>query len=242
MGYLTMSVKNVYHDACIELSCIGTGEPPGDITKVKLKRRLQGTSSWIVIGEIPIAAVGDFTFKVRDYNTKSRYSYDYMAMPSKGDIETIGIISSIKCEFDGFFIGDDFGHYVCTLNPKVDSQPNGEAAVLTTLGSQYPFVIENSMADYESGTASGLFLPRVAGRDFSAEDAQTVGALMYKQEIVAWLKNRQKKVLKTFDGQVWYIRVKNRPSMQRSDFDGASEISFEWVEIGAPPATGVVVV
>jgi len=239
--YFTITLTNLPLEAGIQIASVKTEEPVGSITKVIIKRRLSGVGSYLPIGEQTITTADDFTFTVKDFNVKSRYTYDYMLMPAAGETEGVGVTATKKCEFDGFYIGDTVSRYVCNLNPKVEFQPNGETGINTSLGSQYPFVIENSIADYYSGKASGLFLPTPTG-SYNQAEAQTATALDYKIAVITFLKTKTNKLLKTFDGHAWYVRVKGRPAEVPSEYDGASEISFEWVEVAVLPTTGVVAV
>lgn len=240
-AYQTMTLTNLPSECGIQIACVKTGDLPGTITKVKLKRRIHGTIPYVTIWEKAITTVDDFSFTVKDFNTKSRYTYDYMAMPCEGDNETIGITGEIKCDFADIYISDTTATYICKLNAKSTGLTrNRSYSKVETLGSKYPFIIRNGLTNYMSGTITGLFLPVPTSGNYTQEATQTAEARDYKDAALDFLDNGISKTIKTFDGHMWYAVTVEAKELD-GEADGASEITFNWMEIGAPLSTGVVV-
>jgi hypothetical protein len=242
--YQTMTLTNLPLECCIQIAAVKTGVEPGDVTKVVIKRKLHDSSTWVSIGSMDITTVDSFTFTVKDYNTRSRYTYDYILIPCVGDTEGTGIQSTMKCDFYDIYISDTTATYICVLNAKKTApERHSQFATVETLGSKYPYIVRNGITNYLSGTITGLFLPPpTTGSNYTQESARTAESRDYKDDVLAFLNNGITKTIKTYDGFVWYAGITNAKEVDNDNVDGASEISADWIELGAPLTTGVVVV
>jgi hypothetical protein len=241
--YQTVELTNIPLEGCIQISCTATDEPVGDITSIKVMRRIKDTPPWVVIAEIEVAVVADFTFTAKDYNVKSRYTYDYLFVPCAGEeeIEDNAAMSTMKCSFDGIYIADATARYMLELNAKYTlSGRNMKSAYVELLNSPYPHRIQNGSANYDKGSVSAIVLPRSVSGIYSQEASQTAEARSYKDDYMSFLVNGLSKTLKTYDGYMKTIGVDENPTETVGDADGASETSFNWTEIAPPPSVGLV--
>lgn len=241
-AYFTLELVNLPRQCVIQINCTKTGEAPGYVTSVNVKRRLNGTSVWQTIGSVTIGVVDDFTFSVQDIHTKSRYTYDYMVIPVKGEIEQIGVIDTIKCEFDAVYVSDVNSTYICEFNPNYESNMNNSVVFVAPINSQYPYRIRNGSASYSTGSVTGLFVPYSETCAYTQEYMQSAATRTYKDAFLSFLMDNNSKLLKTYDGHMWYVGIDANPKENKSDFDGANEITFNWTELSAAPTTGLVVV
>lgn len=237
--YQTISVTNKPLQCVIQIDCTTKNVAPGSVTKIRIKRRLNGTLSWTNIGDMAISTTADFTFSVQDPNTRSEYSYDYMIMPVQGEVETVGeVISNIKCSFAAIYVSDGISTYIGALNTDYDITDNHAGTFIEMQYSKYPFYIVNGDMDYSSGMCKALWLPY----DVSGNPTET-GARAYKDAFKSFLKNGIPKNIKIYDGQVHRVGVEGSSVKETTINPGvASEIQFNWKEIEDFPTTGLVVV
>jgi hypothetical protein len=235
--YQTINLENLSKECLIKISCIGTGTPPGTVTKVKIKRRPHGTLPWSTIQEIPINSEVDFTFTLYDNKTKSRRTYDYMAIPVSGETEGIGQTASIKCDFDSIYISDVGEEWICELNPKYDYVKKISASYTKTFNGQRPKKISNGNTNYAIGSVTGLFLPKDSNGGYTNLPEIIEAAQEYKERLLDFLCNGKKKLLRTYDGRMWAVSIDDEPKEVFNGTDGASEIQFQWTEIDSVPTT-----
>lgn len=235
--YQSIQLENLSKECLIKISCVSTGVAPGDINKVRLKRRNHGEILWKLLKEIPITSVSDFTFTVYDNQTKSRRTYDYMVIPVTNDMEGIGIIGTVKCEFDGIYISDVYEEWICRLNPTYEYEKNISVGYIRTLHGRYPKRIRNGNSNYATGNVRGLFLPLDSSGDFVNMPEIVQAAQEYKERLLEFLCNGRKKLLRIYDGHMWPISIDDKPKEVFSRFDGASETQFNWTEIDSVPST-----
>lgn len=239
--YFTAALAALPEECAISISIQSKGVAIGSVTKLKLKRRFPG-GIYATIWEKPITSTGDFTVELKDYGTKALYEYEYAIVPCAGNTELTAATDSIKCVFDGIIIADLTASYVTFLNASYSpGEHHNPVNKVETLGRKYPFIVRNGAADYLSGSVTGIFAPQI-GNLLVSQDAWRESAVrQYKNEFIAFLKNGLCKTLKTYDGQMWYVSIDTNPKENITAHWWASEITFEWTEVGAPPERVVVV-
>jgi hypothetical protein len=244
-AYQTVELTNLPLEGCIQIACTATDESVGNVTRVKVKRRIKDTPPWVTIEEIEVAVLADFTFTAKDYNVKSRYTYDYIFVPCIGEeeIEADAVMSTIKCSFEGIYIADSTARYMLELNAKYTlSGQNMKVAYIELLYTKQPDRIQNGSVNYKKGSVSAIVLPRPAVGNYSQEASQTAEAREYKDAFMEFLVNGLSKTLKTYDGYMLTIGIDETPTESVGDADGASETSFNWTELVPLSYTGLVMV
>lgn len=233
--YQTLTLLNL-PDACkILVRCVSTGTAPGGVTKVRIKRRKVGSQVWHTISEISIAKTSDFTFEYYDAGTRSRQTYNYMVIPVSGTTEGVGVSGTIECDFDGIYVSDATGEWICVLNPKYDYVLNFGVAYQKLLTGAYPKRIRNWNARYATGSVTGLFLPKDDNDQYMDVPQIVKKAREYKTAFLDALCNQHKKTIRTYDGHMWIVGVDDNPKEEFSEYDGASEITFNWTELEKAP-------
>lgn len=239
----SLQLTNAKNECCIQIACSHTGEPIEGINKVLLKRRLQGNAIWTTIWEKEIATEADLSFTVLDANTKSHYTYEYMAIPVLNGMEQVGAYGIVKCSFDGIFVSDTTGRYICRINPSyTPPDSNVQFNAVATLGRKHPFIVQNGISDYLSGSVTGYFAPIPTNGQYNQEFLNSYEMREYRDRFHKFLKNGLPKTIKTFDGHGWYAYIKPTPKDAQSAYIGGADTTFEWIEIDDFPKSGVVVI
>lgn len=227
MAYQTITATNMEVQCGIQIQCIATGTAVGNVSSVVLKKRYTGTSTWKNICTVEIESVDDFSFSYFDPDTRSGFSYDYIAVPVINNIEQVGVMTSCTCKFNGIYIADSTSVWVALFNCEYNKIKNTQVSYILTLASRFPKRVSNASTNYYSGSVTGLFLPV----DYSCEPL-IEQANEYKNAVLDFLCNGRQKLLKTYDGNAWIVSIDSNPKENFSRFAGASTITFYWTEIG----------
>ena len=106
---------------------------------------------------------------------------------------------------------------------------NNSKAVITTLGSRYPYIIQNGESDYYTGSGfSATFIP------FHPIDCTFKPELGFKfrVDLMNFLNDKLPKVLKLDDGRMWLISITNNPSEVEDGHPDKITTTFDWAESG----------
>lgn len=199
-----------------------------DITKVRVRRRVVGTTEWTTLFEIETRTQEDFSIQVFDRYAKSNMQYEYQLVPILTNVEGIPVSNTIQSEFEGMYIVGKEKWFATTLDVQITSQRNHPAVTINTIGNKYPYVIYNTEQNYDSGTAEGIF----AEKDEENCDWKIDESVHYRKRLNDFLTDGTAKILKHEDGRGWIIgRVEAITETPKDDLD-AIITSFQWVEIG----------
>lgn len=227
MAYQTITANNMDVQCGIQIQCVATGVDVGNVSSVVLKKRYVGESVWFTIATVSISTKEDFSFVQFDADTRSGYTYEYVAIPIINNIEQAGVSTRCTCRFGGIYIADSTGAWVSLYNNEYSMQKNTQVSYILPLAGKYPRRVSNAGTNYMTGSVTGLFLPFDEVGYPIKEKARE-----YKDAVLEMLSNGKTKLLKTYDGNAWIISVDSTIKENFSLFDGASTISFNWTEIG----------
>ena len=194
-----------------------------------VKCRESGTLNWIPIYQKKIDVISDFKINIKDYFRKSHVDYEYMVVSVCNGIENTYVSKEIKSEFNGLYICDKDNIYGTLYNLDVlDSTRNINASALSLLNNRYANVSSNGIANYDSGTTTGVFIK------FNQDDntIDISGGIKYRNKLKDWLANRKPKILKFYDGRIWLISVTGNITDTTNSVNDLRKITFDWVEIG----------
>ena len=200
---------------------------------LRIKRREANTFQWITLFEVdPNSLTDGWNFFRYDRTARSNTNYDYAIVPVSGGIEGNLNIASVHSCFQGIYLFDpgEYGEMYYALveyqNPKVR---NKEVSTITTLGSKYPYTVSNALANYDSGTVSGLF----ARYDWDYGEFDFENNVQYRDDFMAFLTNGREKLMKMGNGRIWLCRPTSNPAegtFGDIDLDTVGTVSFDWVE------------
>lgn len=196
-----------------------------------LRRREIGKQNWITLYKKEILTVNDFNIHFVDKYTRANADYEYKVSSYLNGVENTAIIENVYSDFDGIYIVDKDSIYGTIYNlDSCDTNRNIAASVQELLNSQYVRVISCSSSNYESGTASGLFIDYNPSTDYLDKKA----SLQFREDIKNRLASANKKplVLKIHDGRIWMIKVTGGIKDTNDGHIDLRRVGFDWVEIG----------
>lgn len=238
LTYITVDISNNMYRGGIEISATKNKDSLGNATAIKISRKAKNKPGWFDVYTQQLETVDDLSFNLFDITTICgiTYSYSFDVMAGNGIIES-GTIEDVQCWFEGLFVGDFIKQYVAGSNYTTDVKRNREVAYVTTLGSRTPYRVSNGLANYSTGSSSGLFLRLTDDKKGFVPDVDH----SFCDEVVEFLSDGNGKVLKTHDGQAWYISIDGAIDIPFNErFGGMNSVSFNWTEIGDIPAFGMV--
>ena len=197
---------------------------------VIVKCRKVGTFDWTIIYVKEINNIEDFKVNINDYFRQSNIDYEYMIVSVCNGIENSYITQTVKSVFNGLYLCDKDNLYGTTFNiDNIDTETVNLSSVLELANNKYPSISSNSLANYETGNASGVFI------QFNEDDKEidSTASIQYSKSIKNWLNNKKPKILKSYDGRIWLIGVSGNitESVVNTDSD-IKKLSFNWTEIG----------
>lgn len=203
------------------------------VTNLLLKSRKANDFKWKTLLVKEIKSIDDFDIDYTDYLASGET--DYAVVPVFYGTEGDYSIVTVNAEYNRLFLieGDKVYSTIIT-----DGFCNTERHITTNtldlLNNKYPMFVRNSIANYDSGTCTGSFIPVADNNQCNllTDEEHNVKRITYQKEIMDFLTDGVPKILKNPDGRMWIIRVIGNPTDSASDIYNDREISFNWVEVG----------
>lgn len=244
LSSVSISIANNPYNGYVEIHSEKIGTASSSINYILIYRKKHGIqNNYTRIIERSITDTSQLTFDDIDITACSGTIYDYYIEltvsnsqgTDRGIIE-YGGIENIDSWFDGIFIGDYNEQFMSRLNNSLTTTRNTQSSYVTTLASRTPYRISNANVNYTTGQLKGLFM-RIDNMNQPVQEVTKD----YLESVVDYLSNGNEKILKTSDGQIWYVTVDQNISISFDDYYvGSSSISFSWTEIGDVPILKVV--
>ena len=234
-----VEIKNDPFRGGIQITSHALTNDVSDVGYLSISRKMTGTFDWSSLHTMKISSANDFNFSCFDITAKSGYEYEYVIdiIGSDGaSILEFWVSDAVKCSFRGLFVGDDNKQYMAGVNFKTETKMNTQVEYVTTLSGKYPYRIQNAETNYVTGVSSGLFLKLSDDKKRFVPDYNH----SYSDEVLRFLCDGNSKIIKTHDGQGWYVSIDANASKVYSDFEGMNSISFNWTQISDLPPLGVV--
>ncbi len=215
-----------------EISGGNVDQIAGEITEVRIKRRIKGTFDWTTIRVIPIADTSQLTFLITDNIALNNTEYEYAFVPVTNNVEGNYIIESIMSHFNGVYICD-----VNTVFKFMEGVEYGASDATQKIGvfqpfnRQYPVIVSNGVINYQTGSIGGFILPD----DFEETGNLNRAEMVSKRKVlVDFLNNKKPKVIKDWNGNSFLCFITGNP---QTTFDnnygmGIAKVNASWTEIG----------
>lgn len=207
----------------------------GSVDAIKIKKRFKGDMEWKTIYmKTPIDSVDDFTIEFYDYFEPSGRDIEYSYVAVMGSVDMESATNEVHSEFNNYFIcGQGAENYPLILDVKNEVTYNRESAIITSPGRKYPYVVNNGITQYYSGTLNVTFIAMDENCQLDVENGWK-----YRNDIDKFLADGQPKILKSFEGDMWLVDVVN--SLPRTIDGHYQHVShqIEWVEVGDPTLVG----
>lgn len=198
------------------------------VDKIKIKKRYKGDFTWKTIYEKEINSNEDFSIEIYDYYEPSNrdIEYAYVAVISNVDSDTIA--NTVRSEFEYYFICDKQESYPMMINTSNEITYNRESATIVSPGRKYPYVVNNGIARYYSGTLNVTFI-EVKDCALDVEHGWE-----YRNRVDEFLANGKPKILKSFEGDIWMVNVVGDLPRTVNDHYQYVSHQIDWVECGNP--------
>lgn len=204
------------------------------VSKVKIKKRFAGDFEWKTIYEQEVHSNDDFKVEYYDYYEPAGREIEYAYVMEVGNSDIDSADGRVRSEFDTYFICGPGGEsYPMVLNMENNITYNRQSQIITSPGRKYPYVVNNGITQYYSGTISVSF---IAMDDNCIPDIEN--AWKYRNEIDQFLANGEPKILKSFEGDMWMVHVVNDLPRSNAGHYQLLNHQIEWVEAGDPLSVG----
>ena len=210
------------------------GELTKNITSIRIKRREKGTFDWVVIKEISISNVDDFSFIFTDNLASNFTQYEYAYVPVMGQVEGTYTTNEVYSKFNGIFLCDV--NTIYKFYADIDYGSTDSVQKIGTyepFGRKYPVMVSNGLLGYDTGTVSALIVPK----NFSETHEFDRQAITNERNaLFKWLTNKKPKMLKDWNGGEWLLQIVGNP---QTDYEsnygmGIQRMTAEWTQTGDP--------
>lgn len=198
------------------------------VEKVKIKKRFKGDFIWKTLYEKEIHSKEDLDIQFWDYWEPSGREVEYAYVPVIGGADTEAVSATVKSEFDHYFMVDNEVSYPLILDVKNTTNYERQSSVITSPGSQYPYVNHNGKTRYYSGNMQVTFI-ELKDCQFDIEHGYE-----YRRKLDDWLTDGHAKIIKSMEGEMWMVQTYNGVTHTTNDHYQHVTSAFEWVECGDP--------
>lgn len=201
------------------------------LSALRVKRKRKQDTQWITLFEIPVATAEDMQFYLYDKYVQWGQEYEYALVPVVDQIEALTVSLEVTPTFNGMYITDgDTSYYTLAGNGIQSYQRNHGGTAVETLAQKYPYHVKNSSANYDTGSAEGIFLP--VNPDNCTISTEKL--FDYRKSLSDFLLNGRAKILKDCFGQIWMVQITDVVSHSRDGHPSVVVSAFNWSEIGDP--------
>lgn len=211
------------------------------LTAMIVKRREIGGNNpshdWLIIEYEDLSEL-TFDEKLEEINSfkydntnRATATYEYAIVPLIGNDEAITVSGTVESSFDGIYILDReqlWGTIV--TDAFINTVRNIEKSYQTTLNNRYPVSSSAAVVNYDSGSATGEFVP------FDNNTCELIYddgvRTEYQKRFMDFLTNYRAKILKSLDGRIWLVDVNPSPSDSAENMYNRRLVTFNWTEIG----------
>lgn len=223
--FLDANFKNSVFAGNVDFSVETTDE-------LRIKRRIKGTYDWITLAKIKVFEEEDFSFIYYDNLASAKQTYEYAIVPAKGNTEGMMSIGEVYSDFDGLYIVGNDKTYFGFINLSYPAPTRRkDSMAITTLDSKYPYIINNSMTNYDSGTVSATFVEADENSEWGWDFSD---GWRYRDEFKDWLLNGRAKILKYYNGRTWMVGISGEITDQVNLVEENTVTTFSWYQIGDP--------
>ena len=205
------------------------------VSHIVLKSRRKGDFKWITLNIKEINTLDDFEINYPDYLIASGEEKEYAIVPVLYGVEGNYAVSSITPKFSKMFIieGDIVWGTEIT-DGFCDTTRNIPSSTVELLNNKYPIFVRNTIANYDTGSCTGSFVPFVDENtcELAYDSEHDYQRIKYQKEFMDFISDGIPKILKLPDGRMWIIQVTPNPTDNVDQSYNNRRITFSWVEIG----------
>lgn len=202
---------------------------------IVLKSRNEGEFKWKTIFVKEVHDTNDFVINYPDYFIASGQTVEYAIVNvlygSEGNYATTKITPKFT---KMFLIEDNIVWGTNITDGYCDTTRNIPSSNVELLNRKYPIFVRNTIANYDTGTCKGSFVPLVDEEscELAYDSEYDYQRIKYQREFMDFITDGVPKILKMPDGRLWIIQVTPNPTDTANQHYNNREISWTWVEIG----------
>lgn len=198
------------------------------VSMIKIKKRLKSEFTWKTIYEQPVTCNEDFFITIYDYYEPSCFYVEYAYVPVINNADAPFISTEVYSKFDSYFFVDKEKSIPAICDPEFNITYNRESSTIVAPGSKYPYVINNGIAKYYSGTLNVSFI------DMENCELDVENAWKFRKNVDEFMTNGKAKILKTWQGEMWMVNVTGSIDRSSTDDCRIMKQTINWVECGNP--------
>lgn len=129
------------------------------VSKLRIKRRLEGETQWKTIYETDVDQdkTNPFDIVYWDYLEPSNKTIEYEYVAVVSGVEQEAATASVESKFKDYFVVGQDKAYPVVVDAANEVTYNRESNTIVSPGNKYPYVVNNGVARYYSGTLTGGF-------------------------------------------------------------------------------------
>lgn len=205
-----------------------------NVSHLILKSRTEGNFKWKTLVTKEVASTEDFTINYPDYLIASGQTVEYAVVPVSYGLEGNYATVKVTSRFDKMFLiegdvvwGTEMTDGFCDTTRKIPS------SVVELLHHKYPIFVRNTIANYDTGTCKGSFVPlEEESCQFSYDREKDYQRVRYQKDFMDFVSDGIPKILKMPDGRLWLIQVTPDPADTANQQYNDRQITWSWVEVG----------
>ena len=199
-----------------------------------LKSRTEGQFKWKTLAVKEVHSAEDFTINYPDYFVASGEPVEYAVTNVMYGCEGTYAVTKVTSRFHKMFLvegGTVWGTEI--TDGFCDTTRNTPSSVVELLHSRYPIFIRNTVANYDTGSCKGSFVPLdETSCEFAYDSEQDYTRIKYQREFMDYICDSIPKILKLPDGRLWLVQITPNPADTANQQYNDREISWSWVEVG----------
>lgn len=202
----------------------------------RIYRRDMSSTEWVLLIENYITNILGGTYVHIDKYNRYGVTYEYaLALVQFDGVESVYFVqpeSQVYSEFDGVFLSDLTTNYKIYANTQYGGTTSVQkVGVHEPIGSKYPILVYNATTNYQKGSVTSAVLDRLYETERIFRDFNVTQQM---NTLDAFLKNKQAKILKDWNGNIWLCSIVGEPSISYNNNSGMNyiECTFDWIEQG----------
>lgn len=227
----SLDVLNADFNLSLEGGSIsGNGQ---NITSVVLQNRNTNGLTWNTVATIPYVSGSSILFQYTDNYVQNGAQYQYQLIPYINSVQGIIAPNSvyITASYDSTFITDKNNNYILMYDLKPGSIIyNQNSKIFEPLDSTYPIVQYGSL-DYRS--VDNISATLLSADTLNSSTGIVINSeVTLRQNLVAFLTNKQAKLLRSRQGDFMLVTLVNKPTISFATSQPIASVSFSMVEVG----------
>lgn len=205
---------------------------------ILVKSRPVGQFQWKTVVVQETSGVDDFEINYIDYTVPSGQPTEYALVPVTNGLEGAYFSTTVTPVYTKLFVIELNTVYGSELiDNGVQITRNIPSANVELLNSRYPVFVRNTIANYDTGSLTGIWIPVVS--EEGCDQAEALDS-EYDYERTEWqvgfvdfLADSKPKIIKDDVGHIWAAQITPNITDEPQTSNADRKITFTFVEVGS---------